>query len=236
MKTLKLAVTGAVAVGVITAGGVTYANVGNSTPTAAEHAAKKAPVKVVHQPAAPSVLPQCDIKPPKAGTPDKGKLPHCKAGKLPKAPGGLPKAPGKPGLPKLPKPGKLSCSSVPPVIQKSDSRTLHGMHLTYSHSVTVTVQSRKFCGSVQKWAGAAKQQLTLERLNTPPQVTLQELAAALHTRPGSMVTVGGTQAWQTPLGDETLMYSPQGYAVYVAGNPAMAGQLREIVAGLKPAK
>lgn len=298
MINLKLAVLATTAVGAVTAGGVAYATVGNSTPStpakvkavagAAGNAAREATSKV---PAVPTCVPSA----PAAKLP-KGKLPKAKShviknhhivkGNLPAAPNvpvtppagvptsvpggvpttapsGLPKpagvptclpsvpkpgdqttqgaTPAKPALPKLPE-GKLpSCDKVPPAItsRKTIAKDLalpNGMHLAYAHAHSITIQSQQVCENVEKFVGMAGSFLTVERLQTPPQVTLQQMAAALKMPQGKVVSVGGMQAWETPLGTGMVWLSDQGYAIAVTGSPSLATQLPTIATRLQHLK
>ena len=303
MIKLKLAVLATTAVGAVTAGGIAYATVGSSTPSApakvkavkdaAGNAAREATSKV---PAVPTCVPSAPAaKLPKAKAP-KAKLPkaknhviknhHIVKGHLPAtpslpvtppagvptsvpgglpttAPSGLPKPAGVPTcLPSVPKPGdrttqgtaqtgpalpkapegkQPSCDKVPPAItsKKTMAKDLalpNGMHLAYAHAHSVTVQSRTVCGNVEKFVGMAGSFLTVERVQTPPQVTLQQMATALKMPQGKVVSVGGTQAWETPLGTGMVWFSDQGYAIAITGSPSLATQLPTIATRLQHLK
>jgi len=307
MKTLKLALLVTTAAGAVTAGGVTYATVGNSTPSApgavksakgavAQHVpsvpaapavptclpdipkgkalqkikelAKKAPNAPVTLPATPGGLPQAPAKIPnvtgkipnvtgkipnvagkakgatgKAEGPtgkvmaakDAAKLPLCKAGAEHGQQADPPNVPAKPNLPV---PNALSCDSVPPVIRSEEGRakdfTLpNGMHLGAGHAHTIAIESGQACAYTQELVGGAGQMVTVERIKTPPQVTLQELAQSLKV-PGSLVWVNGVDTWQSPLNGGMMWYSKNGYAIRIVSNnptaaalvPGIATQLR----------
>lgn len=197
-------------------------------------------------PGVPSALP----KPP-AGVP--GAVP----GTLPKAPANLPTClpsapnpgaaaaqgvtPGAPALPKLPE-GKLpSCDKVPPAIttQKSIAKDVtlpNGMHLAYAHSHSITIKTHQVCENVEKFVGTAGSFITVERLQTPPQVTLQDVASALKMPQGKVVSLSGLQAWETPLGTGMVWISDQGYAMSISGSPTLAGQLPLIAEKLQHLK
>jgi hypothetical protein len=146
----------------------------------------------------------------------------------------------KPQLPtgKVPQVKLPSCSSVPPVIkvEKSKAKDITlptGLHLAASHSHTITIQSGKICAMAQKFTAAGGKFLTVERLNTPPQVTIKELAAELKLPQGGLVSVQGTNAWKSPLGTGMLWISDRGYAIYLTGSPAYAAKLPVLAAQLQ---
>jgi hypothetical protein len=205
---------------------------------------------------APGTLPTDKVKAPANLPTDKAKLPTDKANvptTLPTcAPGvgqagqagqaatqSAPVPSAKPGLPKVDVPaGQLpSCSSVPPAITVQNSKakdvTLpNGMHLAASHSHSITIQNGQICTVVQKFQGAGGNYLTVERLNTPPQVTVKELAAELKLPQGGLVSGDTTETWQSPLNTGMLFLSDKGYAVYLTGSPVYAGQLPSIATQL----
>jgi hypothetical protein len=274
MKTLKLALLVTTAAGAVAAGGVTYATVGNSSPSPSAQAAKDSavakdaprPASVPSVPSAPTCLPKLPKLPkgkhvlntdakrrvpanlpqvpgslPTAGHLPKVpvKLPVCKAGVESKgAPNGLPTGvPTLPGKANLPVPGSISCDSVPPAIKVEDGRAKdialpNGMHLAYAHAHSVIVQSRQICVNTQRFAAVGGTFLTVERLKTPPQVTLRELAEALKMQ-GSLVSVAGADAWRTPLNDGMLLYSSRGYAFRITGSPAYAPMLPALASQLR---
>jgi hypothetical protein len=169
------------------------------------------------------------------------KLPTCAPGSLPGKPSaGLPEVPGVPALPPLPTnlPTKVSCASVPPAIKLQDARAKdialpNGMHLAYAHAHSIVVRSHQFCANTQKFVAVAGGFLTVERLNTPPQVTLAELAGTLKLAKGNVVSVGGVDTWRSPAGDGMLWYSDKGYALFLTGSPAYTPLLPGIAAQLR---
>jgi hypothetical protein len=163
-----------------------------------------------------------------------GKLPTCKAGGE-KSEAVTPKAPG---LPTLPVPTNVDCSKVPAVIKNEQARakefTLpNGMTVGASHVHKIVIKSRAACEYTQEFAGALRGMITVDRITTPPQVTLAELAQSLKM-PGDFVSVSGVDTWRTPAQDGMLWYSDKGYAIRVTGNnpatdallPGLASQLR----------
>jgi hypothetical protein len=75
--------------------------------------------------------------------------------------------------------------------------------------------------------------LTVDRIQTPPQVTLQELAAGLRM-PGDFVSVNGVNTWQSPANGGMLWYSDKGYAIRVtSANPAAAALVPSIASQLR---
>jgi hypothetical protein len=181
----------------------------------------------------PTTLPKAPGQLPKMP-----KLPTCEGGSLPDKPSaGLP---GAPGLPPLPTglPTKVSCASVPPAIKLQHARAKdialpNGMHLSYAHAHSIVVRSHQFCANTQKFVAVAGGFLTVERLNTPPQVTLAELAGTLKLAKGNVVSVGGVDTWRSPSGDGMLWYSDKGYALFLTGSPAYTPLLPGIAAQLR---
>lgn len=149
--------------------------------------------------------------------------------------------PARPGLPQAPEAKAPSCDTVPPAIserkaQAKDVALPAGMHLASAHAHSITVQSHQVCENVEKFVGGGGSFLTVERLQTPPQVTLQELAGALQMPQGKTVSVGGLQAWQTSLGTGMVWFSDQGYAIAMNGSPDLAGRLALIATQLQHTK
>ena len=291
MKTLKLALLVTTAAGAVTAGGVTYAAVGNSTPAPSAQSAKGPVANPIHEPAPPAApgvptclpnlpkgahLPKADVpstlpKAPVNAPPAPGDLPKVPGnlpkvpgnlpkvpGNLPKVPGNLPKVPGNlptcapnalpknapaaapnlPSKPDLPAPGMPSCSSVPPAIKVENARAKdialpNGMHLAFAHAHSFVVHGRHICANSEKFVAAAGKFLTVERLNTPPQVTLQELAQGLKLPEGKVISVGGVTTWQSPLNGGMLWYSDKGYALYLTGSPEYTPLLPGIASQLR---
>ncbi|MDN3359516.1 hypothetical protein [Actinomadura sp. DC4] len=162
------------------------------------------------------------------------KLPTCKAGEQGTA--ATPKLPAKPGLPALPT--KVSCDSVPKTIKNEQARakefTLpNGAQFAVAHAHKVVIQSRAACVYTQELVAGSRELLTVDRIQTPPQVTLRELAAGLKM-PGDFVSVDGVDTWRTPANDGMLWYSSKGYAIRVTSVspaatalvPGLASQLR----------
>lgn len=164
-----------------------------------------------------------------------GKLPTCKAGGEKSQAAAAPKAPG---LPSLPIPTSVDCSKVPAVIKNEQARAKqfnlpNGMTVGASHVHKIVIKSRAACEYTQELAGGLPGFITVDRITTPPQVTLAELAQGLRM-PGDFVSVNGVDTWQTPAQDGMLWYSDKGYAIRVTGNnpatnallPGLASQLR----------
>ncbi|GAB3961248.1 hypothetical protein GCM10029978_012980 [Actinoallomurus acanthiterrae] len=194
----------------------------------------------------PKTLPTDKVKAPNGLPTDKvkvpGNLPTCAPSvgqpSAASAPTDVPTA--KPGLPKanVPDVKAPDCSAVPPVINVQNNKakdvTLpNGMHLAASHTHAITLQSGKVCTIVQKFTAAGGNYLNVERLNTPPQTTVKELAAELKLpETGGLASVAGAQTWDTPAGTGVLWITDQGYAVYLSGSPALATQLPAIATQL----
>jgi hypothetical protein len=183
----------------------------------------------------PSTLPTGKVKVP-------SDLPTCAPGAAEAGQGTAQSAApaAKPGLPKVKVPeAKLpDCSSVPAVIKTEHSKAKDvtlptGLHLATTHGHSITIQSGKICTVVQKFAATGGKYLTVERLNTPPQVTAKELAAELKLPEGGLVSAGATQTWQSPLNTGMLWISDKGYAIYLTGSPEYAGQLPAIATQLR---
>jgi hypothetical protein len=213
-------------------------------PKGAELDAAKAKIKsqidalAAKAPQAPVTLPATPPKVIPAGELAKlpvSKLPTCQAGTE-----STPVAPPKvPGTPSLPLPTGASCDKVPAVIKNEQAQakeyTLpNGLQVAASHAHKIVIQSRAACVYTQEFAGALPETVTVDRITTPPQVTLQELATGLQM-PGDFVSVDGVNTWRTPTHDGMLWYSDKGYAIRVTGNnsaadallPAIASQLRK---------
>ncbi|MCO6004517.1 hypothetical protein NE236_05950 [Actinoallomurus purpureus] len=205
----------------------------------------------------PASLPTDKAKVPANLPTDKAKVPATLPTDKAKLPANLPTcAPGvaqagqgttestapaaKPGLPKVKVPeAKLpDCSSVPAVIKTEHSKAKDvtlptGLHLAATHSHSITIQSGTICTVVQKFAATGGKSLTVERLNTSPQVTAKELATELKLPEGGLVSTGATQTWQSPLNTGMLWISDKGYAIYLTGSPEYAGQLPAIATQLR---
>lgn len=164
------------------------------------------------------------------------KLPTCDAGQEQGKSVNPPNVPARPGLPALPV--GASCDSVPPVIKHEIARgknlTLpNGMQFGAAHAHRIVIQSRAACIYTQNVALGAQNMLTVDRIQTPPQVTIQELASGL-AMAGDFVSVDGVNTLRTPNGEGMLWLSDQGYAIRVTGLspasaalvPAVASQLR----------
>ncbi len=195
--------------------------------------AAKAPKTPVTLPATPGV--PAKVLP--AGTLAKlpaSKLPVCKAGEQKAAAATPPNLP-KPGLPA---PTGVSCASVPPVIKSEEARakelTLpNGMRVAASHAHRIVIRSRAACVYTQAFAGGAAKMITVQRIQTSPQVTLKELAQGLKM-PGRFVSVRGVDTWCAPMNRGMLWYSGQGYAIRVTGtNPAAAALVPGIASQLR---
>lgn len=202
-----------------------------------EALAAKAPQTPVALPAAPGL--------PKVLPADKlaklpvGKLPTCKTDELKGKAATPPHVPGTPGLPGLPAlPANVSCSSVPKVIKNEEAKAKefslpNGMQVGASHAHRVVIQSRAACVYTQEFAGGLGKSITVDRIQTPPQVTLRELAAGLKM-PGKFVSVSGMDTWTSPANQGMLWYSSQGYAIRVTGaNPAAAALVPGIASQLR---
>jgi hypothetical protein len=164
------------------------------------------------------------------------KLPTCNAGGEQGKSINPPNLPAKPGLPALP--SQLSCDSVPTVIKNEQARakefTLpNGMQFGVSHAHKIVIQSRAACVYTQELVAGSQDMLTVERIQTPPEVTLQELAGGLGMA-GSFVSVNGLNTWQSPANGGMLWYSDKGYATRVTtNNPAAATLLPGIASQLR---
>jgi hypothetical protein len=164
------------------------------------------------------------------------KLPTCKAGVEKGKSVNPPNLPTKPGLPALPT--NVSCDSVPQTIKNEQVRakevTLpNGMQFAAGHAHKVVIQSRAACVYSQELVAGSRAMLTVDRIQTPPQVTLQELAAGLRM-PGDFVSVSGVNTWQSPANDGMLWYSDKGYAIRVtSANPAAAARVPGIASQLR---
>jgi hypothetical protein len=193
-------------------------------------------------PATPVKLPDASGKLPKVLTAAQlaklpvDKLPTCKAGENKAKSVTPPKVPGHPGLPALPV--GASCDKVPAVIKNQEARAKdfalpNGMHVGASHAHSIVIQSRKACEYTQAFVKGAKTLVTVDRITTPPQVTIAEVAESLKMA-GSFVSVSGVDTWTTPENNGMLWYSKDGYAIRLTGTgpasaallPAIATQLR----------
>jgi hypothetical protein len=165
-----------------------------------------------------------------------GKLPTCKAGGSNGKQVTPPHVPALPALPNLPVP--VSCDSVPKVIKNQEAKakelTLpNGMQFGASHAHRIVVKSRAACVYTQQLVGGLGNLITVQRITTPPQVTLQELASSLKMA-GSFVKVDGVDTWTSPLNQGMLWSSDKGFAVRVVStNPAAAAVLPAIASELR---
>ena len=172
--------------------------------------AAKAPTTPVSLPAAPG-LPDVLSAAELAKLPV-GKLPTCKGKSSPVTP---PHVPGKAGLPELPAlPANVSCDSVPNVIKNEEAKAKelnlpNGMKLGVSHAHRIVIQSRAACVYTQQLVTGLGNMITVDRIQTPPQVTLRELAAGLEM-PGKFVSVNGVDTWTSPVNSGMLWYSGKG--------------------------
>jgi uncharacterized protein YjbJ (UPF0337 family) len=156
--------------------------------------------------------------------------------------------PDKAAQPKLPAskpdvPTAPSCSSVTPAIALAGERAkgiaLPGeLHLESVQTRSILIQGQEVCTNTEKFVGGAGSFLTVERLNTPPQVTVQEVAQALKVAPGALVASPNTLLTNqaTPLqgADQTdfLLTSAKGYVLRVTGSPTLAPALPQIASKL----
>lgn len=165
-----------------------------------------------------------------------GQLPTCNAGEDKGKSVNPPNLPAKPGLPALP--SQLSCDSVPQVIKNEQARakefTLpNGMQFGVSHAHKIVIQSRAACAYTQALVAGSQDMLTVERIQTPPDVTLQELAGGLGMA-GSFVSINGVNTWQSPANGGMLWYSDKGFATRLtSNNPAAAALLPGIASQLR---
>jgi hypothetical protein len=189
--------------------------------------AAKAPQTPVTLPAAPGKTPKV-LPAAKLAKLPVDKLPTCRADAEQSKPVKAPKLPAKPELP-----AAVSCDSVPQVIKNEEARSKdlalpNGLHVAgVDHTHSIVIHSRAACVYTQEFVGAAKQLVTVDRITTPPQVTLQDLAGSLKMA-GGFVQASGVEAWRTPAGDGMLWYSKDGYAVRVTG----AGPAALLVPGI----
>jgi hypothetical protein len=164
------------------------------------------------------------------------KLPTCTAGEEKGKAVNPPSLPAKPGLPALP--ANASCDSVPKTIKNEEARakefTLpNGMQFAAAHAHKVVIQSRAACVYTQELVAGTREMLTIDRIQTPPQVTLHELAAGLRM-PGDFVSVSGVDTWRSPANEGMLWYSDKGYAIRVtSANPAAAALVPGIASQLR---
>ena len=197
--------------------------------------AAKAPQTPVALPAAPG-LPDV-LSAAKLAKLPVGKLPTCKADGV-KTQSGTPSLP-KAGLPQLPAlPTGASCDSVPKVIKNQEAKAKelslpNGMQLGASHAHKIVIQSRAACVYTQQLAGGLGSMITVQRIQTPPQVTLTELAQNLKMA-GSLASVNGVDTWTSPANTGMLWFAPQGDAVRVdTTNPAAAALVPAIASQLR---
>jgi hypothetical protein len=164
-----------------------------------------------------------------------GKLPTCQAGA---GKGQTATPPKVPGVPSLPVPTSVDCSKVPAVIKNEQARakefTLpNGMTVGASHVHKIVIKARAACEYSQEFVGALHGMVTVDRITTPPQVTLAELAHSLRM-PGDFVSVNGVDTWRTPTNSGMLWYSDKGYAIRVTGsNPATNALLPGLISQLR---
>jgi hypothetical protein len=155
------------------------------------------------------------------------KLPTCKGGAEKNNSVGEPTVPGAPGLPALP--NGVDCTQVPQVIKNAESKAKsislpNGMQLGASHAHKIVVNSRAACVYTQELAGALPGMVSVDRIQTPPQVTVSELAQSLKMA-GGLASVNGVETWRTPAGDGMLWMSDQGYAIRLSGTSAATDAL-----------
>lgn len=197
--------------------------------------AAKAPSTPVKLPAAPG-LPDVMSAAQLANLPV-GQLPTCKGGDDSMGkPAAAPKLPGLPNLPAVP--SAVSCDSVPKVIKNEESKAKglslpNGMEFGASHAHKIVIQSRAACVYTQELVGALPGMITVDRIQTPPQVTVAELASGLQMA-GKFVSVSGVETWTSPANQGMLWMSPQGYAIRVATtNPALAALVPGVASQLR---
>ena len=184
------------------------------------------PVTLPEAPGLPKVLPAAEL----AKLPV-GKLPTCKAGESGK-PVTAPHVPAPPAL------SALSCDSVPQEIKNEQAKAKdlnlpNGMQFGVSHAHKIVIKSRAACVYTQELVGGLGNLITVQRITTPPQVTLQELASSLKMA-GSFVKVDGVDTWTSPLNQGMLWSSDKGFAVRVVStNPAAAAVLPAIASELR---
>ena len=194
--------------------------------------AAKAPATPVNLPAAPG-LPDVLSAAELAQLPV-DKLPTCDAAAQPqKAEAAPPQAPAAPSLPDA-----VSCDKVPAVIKNEEARAKqfnlpNGMTVGASHAHKIVIQSRAACEYTQEMVGSVPGLISVDRIQTPPQVTLAEVAQSLRM-PGDFVSVAGENTFQTPTHSGMLFWSSKGYAIRVTGNnPATAALLPGIASQLR---
>lgn len=193
--------------------------------------APKTPVQLPAAPGLPDVLSAAEL----AKLPV-GKLPTCKAGEDKAKTVTPPHA----ALPKLPNLGAVpvNCDSVPKVIKNEEAKakelTLpNGMQFGVSHAHRIVVKSHAACVYTQELVGGLGNLITVQRIQTPPQVTVQQLAASLKMA-GSFVKVNGVDTWTSPLNQGMLWLSDKGYAVRVVStNPTAAALVPAIASELR---
>lgn len=207
-------------------------------------------------------LPKTDLpKPelPKTGLPDAdvpgAKVPDAKS-KLPAdlptcapstkdlpadAPATKPSArvPGKPDLPAVP---KLDCSKLAPAVKvggpvEKAVMLTKGLRHVSTVPGSADLRDENVCAVTQKWANKAGQWITVETLKTPAGMTQNQLRQALDLpEGGTPITVYGAAGWMGPGGDGVLLFDPNGYSLFVNGNPVAAGGLKDVTAALRKAQ
>lgn len=193
--------------------------------------APQTPVSLPGVPGVPDVLSVAEL----AKLPV-GKLPTCKSGADKAKKVTPPNVPAVPALPNLPVP--VSCDSVPKVIKNQEAKakelTLpNGMQFGVSHAHRIVIKSRAACVYTQQLVGGLGGLVTVQRITTPPQVTLQELASSLKMA-GSFVKVDGVDTWTSPANQGMLWTSDKGFAVRVLStNPAAAALVPAIASELR---
>ena len=127
---------------------------------------------------------------------------------------------------------------MPKTIKNEEARAKEftlpgGATFAAAHAHKIVIQSRAACVYTQELVAGSRELLTIDRIQTPPQVTLRELAAGLRM-PGDFVSVSGVDSWRTPANDGILWYSDKGYAIRVtSANPAAAALVPGIASQLR---
>ncbi|MGI5323594.1 hypothetical protein [Actinomadura nitritigenes] len=174
----------------------------------------------------------------------KPSLPACAPSAKPLHKAGAPAAkpsarvPGKPALPAAP---ALDCRTLAPAVKVGGTveRTVmlaKGLKYVSATPGTTDLKKLNICAVTQKWTGKAGRWLTVESLKTPAGMTQNQLRQALKLpEGGTPLTIDGVAAYQGPRGGGVLVFDPNGYSLFVNGNPVLAGGPKDIATALRQA-
>ncbi|MFS2294191.1 MAG: hypothetical protein FWJ90_16115 [Actinomadura sp.] len=143
--------------------------------------------------------------------------------------------PAKPGVPAVP---RLDCSTLKPAV-KVGGPVERAVMLTKGLRHVSTVPSsaelreQNICAVTQKWADRTGRWITVQTLKTPAGMTQDQLRQALDlTGKPAPVDVRGTTGWIFRDRGAVLLPAPDGRSLLVSGSPALAGDLKNVTAGL----